>query len=105
MGGEAKLNRQLDDQRKSGCIARPHRGSERNTSPYNWRIAAFGAGKLRFRAGSSTEKDNDEWLAERVGFEPTVEFPQHPLSRRALSTAQTPLRRRKFSERSVIQQS
>jgi hypothetical protein len=33
-----------------------------------------------------------DWLAERVGFEPTVEFPQHSLSRRALSTAQTPLR-------------
>ena len=31
-------------------------------------------------------------VAERVGFEPTVEFPQHSLSRRALSTAQTPLR-------------
>jgi|HubBroStandDraft_6_1064221.scaffolds.fasta_scaffold34180_3 hypothetical protein len=30
-------------------------------------------------------------MAERVGFEPTVEFPQHSLSRRALSTAQTPL--------------
>src|SRR5580704_4911107 len=31
-------------------------------------------------------------MAERVGFEPTVEFPPHSLSRRALSTAQTPLR-------------
>ena len=31
-------------------------------------------------------------MAERVGFEPTVEFPLHSLSRRALSTAQTPLR-------------
>src|ERR1700756_5189907 len=31
------------------------------------------------------------YMAERVGFEPTVEFPQHSLSRRALSTAQTPL--------------
>ena len=30
-------------------------------------------------------------MAERVGFEPTVEFPPHSLSRRALSTAQTPL--------------
>src|SRR5260370_15944472 len=32
------------------------------------------------------------YMAERVGFEPTVEFPLHSLSRRALSTAQTPLR-------------
>jgi hypothetical protein len=31
-------------------------------------------------------------LAERVGFEPTVGFLLHSLSRRALSTAQTPLR-------------
>src|SRR5580704_3749016 len=28
-------------------------------------------------------KDNNEWVAERVGFEPTVEFPQHTLSKRA----------------------
>src|SRR2546423_10543710 len=32
------------------------------------------------------------FMAERVGFEPTVGFPLHSLSRRALSTAQTPLR-------------
>src|ERR1700681_440310 len=31
-------------------------------------------------------------VAERVGFEPTVEFPRHSLSRRAPSTARTPLR-------------
>ena len=31
-------------------------------------------------------------MAERVGFEPTVEFPQHSLSRRAPSTTRTPLR-------------
>ena len=31
-------------------------------------------------------------VAERVGFEPTVGFLLHSLSRRALSTAQTPLR-------------
>jgi hypothetical protein len=36
-------------------------------------------------------------MAERVGFEPTVEFPLHSLSRRALSTAQTPLRSGFFS--------
>jgi hypothetical protein len=34
-------------------------------------------------------------VAERVGFEPTVEFPRHSLSRRAPSTARTPLRRGK----------
>ena len=38
------------------------------------------------------DETREEKLAERVGFEPTVGFPQHPLSRRALSTAQTPLR-------------
>src|ERR1700722_864942 len=31
-------------------------------------------------------------MAERVGFEPTVGFPRHSLSRRAPSTARTPLR-------------
>jgi hypothetical protein len=36
---------------------------------------------------------NDIELAERVGFEPTVGFPRHSLSRRAPSTARTPLRR------------
>jgi hypothetical protein len=31
-------------------------------------------------------------VAERVGFEPTVRFPARSLSRRVLSTAQSPLR-------------
>ena len=31
-------------------------------------------------------------MAERVGFEPTVGFPQHTLSKRAPSTTRTPLR-------------
>ena len=35
-------------------------------------------------------------MAERVGFEPTVEFPPRSLSRRVLSTAQSPLRGRFF---------
>src|SRR6266513_4768567 len=33
-------------------------------------------------------------MAERVGFEPTVRFPARSLSRRVLSTAQSPLRGR-----------
>jgi hypothetical protein len=33
-------------------------------------------------------------VAERVGFEPTVRFPVRSLSRRVLSTAQSPLRGR-----------
>jgi hypothetical protein len=37
--------------------------------------------------------ENTEILAERVGFEPTVRFPVRSLSRRVLSTAQSPLRR------------
>ena len=28
-------------------------------------------------------EEYQDWLAERVGFEPTVEFPQHTLSKRA----------------------
>src|SRR5712691_3203385 len=36
-------------------------------------------------------------MAERVGFEPTVELPQHTLSKRAPSTTRTPLRDFAFS--------
>src|SRR6476619_554638 len=35
-----------------------------------------------------------ELMAERAGFEPTVEFPLHTLSKRAPSTTRTSLRRR-----------
>ncbi len=35
-------------------------------------------------------------MAERVGFEPTVRFPVRSLSRRVLSTAQSPLRGHSF---------
>ncbi len=43
---------------------------------------------------NNSVKNKNGIMAERVGFEPTVEFPLHSLSRRALSTAQTPLRGR-----------
>ena len=36
-------------------------------------------------------------MAERVGFEPTVEFPLHTLSKRARSTAPTSLRASRFN--------
>ena len=36
----------------------------------------------------------EQVMAERVGFEPTVRFPVRSLSRRVLSTAQSPLRGR-----------
>jgi hypothetical protein len=38
-------------------------------------------------------QNRGEGVAERVGFEPTVRFPVRSLSRRVLSTAQSPLRR------------
>ena len=41
--------------------------------------------------GSKKRKQGD-FMAERVGFEPTVRFPVRSLSRRVLSTAQSPLR-------------
>jgi hypothetical protein len=37
-------------------------------------------------------QDQDNGMAERVGFEPTVEFPLHTLSKRAPSTTRTSLR-------------
>jgi hypothetical protein len=36
-------------------------------------------------------KRRKNWMAERVGFEPTVEFPLHTLSKRAPSTTRTSL--------------
>src|ERR1700692_1961354 len=45
-------------------------------------------------------------MAERVGFEPTSPvLPGYPLSRRALSTAQTPLQTCKFNGHRRFQQS
>src|ERR1700730_17840070 len=45
-------------------------------------------------------------MAERVGFEPTSPvLPGYPLSRRALSTAQTPLQTCKFNGHHRFQQS
>jgi hypothetical protein len=37
-------------------------------------------------------QDHKDRMAERVGFEPTVEFPLHTLSKRAPSTTRTSLR-------------
>src|SRR5579872_2857904 len=66
--------------------------------------------RRRARRGSSPKctprrrKLNE--MAERVGFEPTSPvLPGYPLSRRALSTAQTPLPKGKFSGGSAFHQS
>ena len=40
----------------------------------------------------SARTERSEGLAERVGFEPTVRFPVHTLSKRAPSTTRTSLR-------------
>ena len=40
-------------------------------------------------------------MAERVGFEPTVGFPRHTLSKRAPSTTRTPLHRMKLNQTST----
>src|SRR5580700_8797447 len=49
---------------------------------------------LRYDLSPMSPGRTRDLMAERVGFEPTVAFPLHSLSRRALSTAQTPLRGR-----------
>src|SRR2546425_1201183 len=41
-------------------------------------------------------------VAERVGFEPTVRFPPHTLSKRAPSATRTPLRGKRVFGRSII---
>jgi ATP-dependent exoDNAse (exonuclease V) beta subunit len=43
----------------------------------------IGAGCLTFGNNIGNREKFLDWLAERVGFEPTVEFPQHTLSKRA----------------------
>src|SRR5690606_3129456 len=53
-------------------------------------------GNSRGRAARSAAQtklaEGERSLAERVGFEPTVEFPLHTLSKRAPSTTRTSLR-------------
>src|SRR5215472_4475987 len=44
------------------------------------------------RDGAENHWPRKNFLAERVGFEPTVRFPARSLSRRVLSTTQSPLR-------------
>src|SRR5712671_1208341 len=63
------------------------------------RIRSFATSRLMLTSGDLLNLNlrrlypiDSTGLAERVGFEPTVGFPLHSLSRRALSTAQTPLR-------------
>ena len=44
------------------------------------------------KIGAIAKEFNDSWkLAEREGFEPSVEFPLHTLSKRAPSTTRTSL--------------
>src|SRR5262245_60323630 len=47
---------------------------------------------MREPGGSPTASRLASRMAERVGFEPTVEFPLHTLSKRAHSTTRTSLR-------------
>jgi hypothetical protein len=56
------------------------------------------------RSGFELKENKREILAERVGFEPTVRFPARSLSRRVLSTAQSPLRggRRLYFSRPML---
>jgi hypothetical protein len=59
-------------------------GLEPETGRYKFRTDSQRAGQLN--------ENTRERMAERVGFEPTVRFPVRSLSRRVLSTAQSPLR-------------
>ena len=78
-----KLNCPLEEQRKTGPLLA---------------LLSHQEGKVCFRAlqythlarqnrsfeGTATKREKrQDWMAERVGFEPTVEFPQHTLSKRA----------------------
>jgi hypothetical protein len=73
-------------------------------SPLDWRLASYGI--LCWRIASFAQPSVAlgscrhsvvrspllKVVAERVGFEPTIRFPVRSLSRRVLSTAQSPLR-------------
>src|SRR5688500_4678716 len=98
--------------RNAACLCHPHAGSlpprlrrPRRTarsacsrrSRCEWTSEGTGRIRPEFRV---SEQSPTSWLAraggrlaERVGFEPTVEFPLHTLSKRAPSTTRTSLRR------------
>jgi hypothetical protein len=51
-------------------------------SAYFW-ILAIRPQIYEFLWNYRNGEESQDWLAERVGFEPTVEFPLHTLSKRA----------------------
>ena len=70
---------------------------QRNTAPLARRLgfpekwtmllpaiyAHCGRQNRSFEGNAIQREKQQDWMAERVGFEPTVEFPQHTLSKRA----------------------
>ena len=82
----------------SECRARGEAHVGPRSSGAHARRKRVSCAKTRYAIATRKEKvreldeNKDEILAERVGFEPTVPFPVRSLSRRVLSTTQSPLR-------------
>jgi hypothetical protein len=87
-GVEAKANRRVPE----GDTRIDYNGSERVGLPAE---ALYEGCAVRFRGfaamADNLRENRERRLAERVGFEPTVEFPLHTLSKRAPSTTRTSL--------------
>ena len=69
--------------------------SERPDSLFEGNLRATGVSEISGEsqpAASEEVTESAKTVAERVGFEPTVEFPPQHLSRVPLSSAQSPLR-------------
>src|ERR1700676_4965394 len=79
---------------KRALLARPFCVREKETMPLRATFAHYGRQNRSFEGNATRRQKQQDWMAERVGFEPTSPvLPGYPLSRRALSTAQTPLQR------------
>jgi hypothetical protein len=79
-------------QRNSTRLAPFLRNRENHANPQDATLPHYRRQNRCFERMHRGEQKAKDWMAERVGFEPTVEFPQHTLSKRAPSTTRTPLR-------------
>ncbi len=72
-------------------LARPRRFERPTSTSAGWRSIQLSYGRIE-EAGTLANPPPGLRMAERVGFEPTVPFPVHALSRRVPSATRPPLR-------------
>ena len=68
---------------KDGPFARRLCICEKDTILVRVAFARYGRQNRSFEENATQREKRQDCMAERVGFEPTVEFPQHTLSKRA----------------------